>query len=783
MALDKFRKIHITLNKANQRVLETQIAKSGDVNGRELVVQITNNGVIEDQTGTSLKLNWQHENGKQGSTNFNVVDIKTGRFSVYYPKKMLYKGKVNASIEISSNGQITNSMNFKIIVQADVFNGEAGNVDGVFVSLAEVNKKLDDREAEYVELKNRQTSVETQFNSVQQELTDKDVISAPEIIAARDGHSTLNSRLDYIDGDVKSRAVNIKFPPSPMNDAKGDGITDDTLIIKSIFEDPEITDIIIPDGTYIIDPSITIKLVGNKKITANKGSLFKVKDNVGNWDAWLSSTNDLDSLMIDGLNFDSNTEKNVNGQNLDSNNRQYFLRVVTANIERVSITNCYIKSSGVNTIVVNSTTAKNVNVKDNTIVWQSKFPDGVYDNSVIYLNCLDHTIENNKLYCSDGLGKGGIETHWGSGITSGNTIKGFSSGINLTNETHSLGSEEVMSVKDNHILCTSGVTIWSSTIGGTFKNIDVSGNNIYCQNHGVGTYYGTDGIWNGNFENLFIENNRIYYKEGTVLDDASISSTTASITLKSFGDIVNATIKNNVITNPPYTSIATLSLRTGAIKGKRININIDGNIIVNPCADVSFDDINRKNTIIFSNDMSGVIENNKIYNPNNNDGYSYQVTRGDMSTDLIFRNNMIPNNMRIRLYAIASTSITKELRNEYNPRYNIKKYYPNESDIKGVFYKGDIILVGSSEMRVCTTDGAITDEVGTLVKSADGTITYNNCENFPIYSNIQVGGYSTVVRMNIKGNLNISHTITNLLTVGTHTVTSAPPTWKVVNLV
>ena len=184
------------IDKANQRFLDYQNAKVGDVNGRELLVQITNNGVVEDQTGTTLKLNWQHENGNQGSTNFNVVDIKTGKYSLYYPSKMLYKGTVDASVEINSNGQITNTMNFKIIVHADVFNGEAGIVNGVFVSLADVNKKLDDREKEYAELKERQTSIETQFNSVQQELTDTDIISAPEIIAARGGEPTLGVRLD-----------------------------------------------------------------------------------------------------------------------------------------------------------------------------------------------------------------------------------------------------------------------------------------------------------------------------------------------------------------------------------------------------------------------------------------------------------------------------------------------------------------------------------------------------------------------------------------------------------
>lgn len=47
-----------------------------------------------------------------------------------------------------------------------------------------------------VENKNRQNEVETQFQQVNENTTDKDVISAPEIIAARNGESNLKSRLD-----------------------------------------------------------------------------------------------------------------------------------------------------------------------------------------------------------------------------------------------------------------------------------------------------------------------------------------------------------------------------------------------------------------------------------------------------------------------------------------------------------------------------------------------------------------------------------------------------------
>lgn len=59
------------------------------------------------------------------------------------------------------------------------------------------------------ETKGRQTSVENQFNSVQQELTDKDLMSAPEIIAARNGESTLSYRLDKENQEINTQLAHI----------------------------------------------------------------------------------------------------------------------------------------------------------------------------------------------------------------------------------------------------------------------------------------------------------------------------------------------------------------------------------------------------------------------------------------------------------------------------------------------------------------------------------------------------------------------------------------------
>lgn len=55
--------------------------------------------------------------------------------------------------------------------------------------------------------KERQDTVESHFNSLEQEMTNKDVISAPEIIAARDGRETLNERLseDFAKANSKFR--------------------------------------------------------------------------------------------------------------------------------------------------------------------------------------------------------------------------------------------------------------------------------------------------------------------------------------------------------------------------------------------------------------------------------------------------------------------------------------------------------------------------------------------------------------------------------------------------
>lgn len=116
------------------------------------------------------------------------------------------------------------------------------------------------------ETKDRQDTVETQFNSVQQELTDKDPISAPEIIAARNGFDTLDERLttaEMVRVNVKDFGV------------KGDGVTDDSTALQAYVDKIEAEGLpymYIPNyyNDYLITKPIKF-LVPDVRIFGDKG--------------------------------------------------------------------------------------------------------------------------------------------------------------------------------------------------------------------------------------------------------------------------------------------------------------------------------------------------------------------------------------------------------------------------------------------------------------------------------------------------------------------------------
>ncbi|WP_373737258.1 hypothetical protein [Jeotgalibaca porci] len=121
MTLENFRAVNLKIDRANGSFLSDQFAKAGDYNGRRLVVQLSNAGVVGDLTGVDVNLGWQHDTLKNtGLDPFEPVDLTQGIFEIYYPKEMLTNGNVTALIQIIENDHITETKNFKIKVEKSV---------------------------------------------------------------------------------------------------------------------------------------------------------------------------------------------------------------------------------------------------------------------------------------------------------------------------------------------------------------------------------------------------------------------------------------------------------------------------------------------------------------------------------------------------------------------------------------------------------------------------------------------------------------------------------------
>lgn len=126
MAIDKFKRVDITLDKANKYIIGDQLAKVGDIQGRDLVVQITNAGVVQSQPDIKLMLSWHNKNvGNSGMTDFKALDRSQGVFIVTFPDEMNNAGNVVATIGVNEADKWTFSRNFIIKVEENSFTASA----------------------------------------------------------------------------------------------------------------------------------------------------------------------------------------------------------------------------------------------------------------------------------------------------------------------------------------------------------------------------------------------------------------------------------------------------------------------------------------------------------------------------------------------------------------------------------------------------------------------------------------------------------------------------------
>lgn len=238
MAIDNFRRVDFTLDKANDYIIDDQLAKVGDIQGRDLVVQITNAGVIQNQPDIKLTFSWHNKKvGNSGMIDFRPLDSSQGIFIVTFPDAMNNTGNVVATIGINENGKWTFSRNFIIRVEENAFTAsvplESDDWETLLVALDKVNHLSELTEAqlkEYLEKSKEEWAAFVEAN--------KDVITAidpggvllDEIIKSRKpldspAYATLGERLDHEFNElpfteiIKNTIIRDEFKP-PLQELK-----------------------------------------------------------------------------------------------------------------------------------------------------------------------------------------------------------------------------------------------------------------------------------------------------------------------------------------------------------------------------------------------------------------------------------------------------------------------------------------------------------------------------------------------------------------------------------
>ena len=183
----------ITWDRVSKSIFEHPQAKPG----RKLRVQVTNAGVIEDLTGSTLNLGWKNQaNNIEGLDVFTAVDITKGLFEIAYTSGMLSNvGSLKASLLLIDVSEVTiaESNDFVVRVAASSVSQNAGQSVGSWTALAEILLNEDARvqneagrvQAELTRAQTFDDLVDSEMiaQNVATKLTEKELTYAPRMLS------------------------------------------------------------------------------------------------------------------------------------------------------------------------------------------------------------------------------------------------------------------------------------------------------------------------------------------------------------------------------------------------------------------------------------------------------------------------------------------------------------------------------------------------------------------------------------------------------------------------
>jgi hypothetical protein len=221
--------------------------------------------------------------------------------------------------------------------------------------------------------------------------------------------------------------------------AIGNGAADDTAAIVAAFSSACASGggtIDVPAGTYIIDPAAaTIPICSNLVVTGS-GAL-KVKRDAGNYRHIFAATPlsaAVNDLTFTGITVDQNAAGNTTAtiEVGDVRTHQFVWEIWAGT--NIRFENMQLRVSGVDPVDVNGPAVSGVYVARNYIVFEKRSAQPEFDNSSIYIDGENfHITDNTFVSSAADEARTAIEVHTGSGSIAGNTIDGFSVGMNLVN--------------------------------------------------------------------------------------------------------------------------------------------------------------------------------------------------------------------------------------------------------------------------------------------------------------------------------------------------------------
>lgn len=406
--------------------------------------------------------------------------------------------------------------------------------------------------------------------------------------------------------------------------ATGDGVTDDQPSIQAALDGAGVGGAVyFPPGTYRLGTASTpglriLKTYPGQSLTGagRYVSVLKVGNNFGDYQSVISTVDGTHCgrWTFSNLGIDQNaTGGNALSLPVTSTNQRMAIRVVC-------VTNAASAGSAIivaNAALINGDTlnglyiaADTIDVSNNHFVTQGG-PVGTvsHDHSTIFT--VSTTVDGTQVIGNNTfrgvLGSGGsrtaIETHAGCQTITGNTISGYSKGMNITGQWSVL-TDGIACTGNTIRQCVTGIHLWSYyygtlTSGTACRNVTVANNTISVDRDAWASIgsgflaYGCgimlDGQNSAPAETVKIVGNSISYSPATATQPINdYNSSGIKLIISSAAAYVsNLEITGNTIDSP----IASGIFLSCVIKGGRVSDNVTRNPTQNSAAQVASNNV------------------------------------------------------------------------------------------------------------------------------------------------------------------------------------------------